>query len=1218
MSPSRRAAALVLFSVLALPGFPRSGESARPLVAPTALRPAAFDYVRRLDVNQLLMWVNNDGTFAWDYSSGEPGLGFPRSQASSVVYASGLWLSGVRGGVDTLVTGVQYSTDFGPGAMVDLSTWDDAFDPVNVVYKVVRWSGDPQDSAHVERSLFELASNPSLDPLAHHSWSEYMAGAATKGAPWQLYHLPDTSTPDPTDSVFVPGPVVYGDQMLWAVFNDADPVLHQTFGFGTPIGAEVRLAVFGFAGEDSLANTAFLRFEVIHKGTDPIQSSFLSLWVDPDVGDTYDDLVGCDTLSGLGYAYNGPNTDPVFGSAAPAVGYHFFQGAREGGNPLGLYSFSAFLNGQDPTTVLEAYRVASGLETSGDPLVNPITGLPTRYFGPGDPVAGTGWRDAFDLDNPFIVGFYLNDNTTHANGLAGVDFGGRSFGGGADAGWEFQEITGTRVSSINPYTQSDSFPQFLQLEFNGTQKAYRYLRREKGDGTAPAAGRGYAYGGFRDVPFVARDLSTLQTYDVAFVERVVTDDAGNPLPSGQQPATYDSTWSPDTSATGGYEYLLVLNRPYTGSPDPAFARDGVFDDTTRTARPPVLYALSSRQPDLASVRDPEDRFLFVFFLYFSDRRMLLSSGPFTFAPGDTQTVLAGITVGQGDSHLSSITDLRARDSFAQTFVNQGKAFLPPPTPVRDTLFTDRTDFGTNSVPTGVAAGDLDHDGKLDLAVISGFVDSLWVYYGKGGGSFEPPVAIAAGPNVHGVAIGELDGNLFPEIVTSNDGNQTVSVFEGSSTRFQASTVRGLAPPVPLRTDFGTASGPGAIAIGNVDGDAAPDVAVVCVTAESLTVLRGSTGGLTPDRADFGTGSAGTDVAAGDVNGDGLLDLVLTRKAANTISLFRGTPGGLDPARADFGTGSAPTGVALGDLNGDGKDDVVVTLLGTSDIGIHLGTAAGVSPDRTDFGTGSAPVRVALGDLNGDLRLDVATCNYDGNTITVLHGRGDGTLADRTEYPTGVAPGGLVLGDFNNDGSPDLLTVNVGSSSATLYSNQDQTVPTLISLASAEAKDGRVRLSWYAPHGGGTFAGVYRRESTSAWLRVGAVVADGYGRMEFTDDDVRTGATYAYRLGVDGPRGETFAGEVWVTVGPAPPLALAALANPTHGTPAFAFTLPRAGAASLELYDVRGRRVWSREVGGLGPGSPVLRVDDRTFSSGVYWARLGLGSESVLARFVHLR
>jgi len=69
--------------------------------------------------------------------------------------------------------------------------------------------------------------------------------------------------------------------------------------------------------------------------------------------------------------------------------------------------------------------------------------------------------------------------------------------------------------------------------------------------------------------------------------------------------------------------------------------------------------------------------------------------------------------------------------------------------------------------------------------------------------------------------------------------------------------------------------------------------------------------------------------------------------------------------------------------------------------------------------------------------------------------------------------------------------------------------------------------------------------------------------------------------------------------------LGALPNP--GRPdrlEVAFSLPAAGKATLELYDVRGRRVAGRDVGNLGAGSH--RVDlarDVRIEAGVYWIRL---------------
>ena len=97
----------------------------------------------------------------------------------------GLFLS------ETRVTVAEYSSEYGPGPILPGGAPDDPDRPEHVVYKVVRFTGNPNDTAHVDRA----PGDPSIDPLDHHSWSEYMHGAAPYGAPWRLYRLPDTSTP---------------------------------------------------------------------------------------------------------------------------------------------------------------------------------------------------------------------------------------------------------------------------------------------------------------------------------------------------------------------------------------------------------------------------------------------------------------------------------------------------------------------------------------------------------------------------------------------------------------------------------------------------------------------------------------------------------------------------------------------------------------------------------------------------------------------------------------------------------------------------------------------------------------------------------------------------------------------------------------------------------------------------------------------------------------
>jgi len=61
-----------------------------------------------------------------------------------------------------------------------------------------------------------------------------------------------------------------------------------------------------------------------------------------------------------------------------------------------------------------------------------------------------------------------------------------------------------------------------------------------------------------------------------------------------------------------------------------------------------------------------------------DVRIMISSGPFTLARGDTQELVVGIIVGQGADRLSSVTVMRNYDLIAQKFYNENFTFVVLP------------------------------------------------------------------------------------------------------------------------------------------------------------------------------------------------------------------------------------------------------------------------------------------------------------------------------------------------------------------------------------------------------------------------------------------------------------------------------------------------------------------------------------------------------------
>lgn len=226
------------------------------------------------------------------------------------------------------------------------------------------------------------------------------------------------------------------DQVIWFVYNDVNPGLTTQLYGAQPIGLEVQTTMWTYnqAG-GSLGQIIFKKSLIINKSGFPIDSMFVAQWCDPDVGVYTDDLVGCDSVKSLGYAYSGNLTDDdylAFNLPPAAMGYDFFQGPivpgapedtaifglqyRPGFRNLPQYSFGYFAAGSaisDPDLgeyagTLQWYNLLNGFIPTEDTLnpspfthgFGPMAGHPTKFPVNGDPVGNTGDLDAFGTNLP--------------------------------------------------------------------------------------------------------------------------------------------------------------------------------------------------------------------------------------------------------------------------------------------------------------------------------------------------------------------------------------------------------------------------------------------------------------------------------------------------------------------------------------------------------------------------------------------------------------------------------------------------------------------------------------------------------------------------------------------------------------------------------------------------------------------------------------------------
>ncbi len=362
----------------------QSIESAPPKTQYINPKSALFlDDDTRLDCNNLEMFVYNDGNFAYDNANvlgKSDGLYYPIGTKKTVIYAAGIWI-GAKVNDQVRLAIAEYNSEFTYGPMLN-GTFQSDHDHFKV-YKINRY-----DNA---------LNNPD-----YANWPEDQ-GAPVDGSG---------------------NPLLLGDQMTWSSFNDADPIYHNNNAGSTlPLGIEIQHSTFGFTRSGPLGNVYFLKFKIINKGGNNLQDAYVSIWADPDLGNPSDDLVGCDTLLGLGYCYN-DGADATYGPNPPAVGFDFLLGPavpalptdsalingtwRHGFKNLGMTSFNKYINGTDPAIWIESYGYMRGLvkdPISGQmvPMINPTNNLVTTYAVSGNPVDQFGWIDDVASDRRLML-----------------------------------------------------------------------------------------------------------------------------------------------------------------------------------------------------------------------------------------------------------------------------------------------------------------------------------------------------------------------------------------------------------------------------------------------------------------------------------------------------------------------------------------------------------------------------------------------------------------------------------------------------------------------------------------------------------------------------------------------------------------------------------------------------------------------------------------------
>lgn len=244
---------------------------------------------------------------------------------------------------------------------------------------------------------------------------------------------------------------------------------------------------------------------------------------------------------------------------------------------------------------------------------------------------------------------------------------------------------------------------------------------------------------------------------------------------------------------------------------------------------------------------------------------------------------------------------------------------------------------TKTFPAGLVVADFNHDLKPDVAVAATINGNgkIIILLGDGSGGFSAPSEFPAGVSPTGIVAGDFDHDV--------NGNIDLVVTNRIATPGQVSLLLGAGNGnFGAPSSFGVGNDPNrtydpiSIVAGNFDGDGFLDLAIADNASSTVSVLMNNqTGGFgLPTLLVVGLQPQAVGLAL--FAGDNQLDLIVPNFRDNSVSVYLGTGSELFGPSLLSLVGQSPVATGTADFNIDGKLDLVVVNRSGNSVSLLLG------------------------------------------------------------------------------------------------------------------------------------------------------------------------------------------------------------------------------------------------------------------------------------------